>query len=124
MKKSIIAVAASLILIPSLALANNDHHEKNAGIQFNGPVELANISDLLAQSNMFTEEHVVVEGHIIRQISTDTFMFTDGNTEVQIDLDDDIHLTEPLEATTRVRLYGEFEGGNTPEIDVDRIQVL
>ncbi len=124
MKKSIIAVAASLILIPSLALANDGHHEKNAGIQFNGPVELANISDLIAESNMFTEKHVVVEGTIVRQISADTFMFTDGNTEVQIELDDDIHLTQPLDATTQVRLYGEFEGGNTPEIDVDRIQTL
>lgn len=73
---------------------------------------------------MFTEQHVVVEGRVIRQLSGDKFMFNDGTTEVQIELDDDIHLAAPLDATTRVRLYGEFEGGNTPEIEVDRIQVL
>lgn len=73
---------------------------------------------------MFTEQHVVVEGHLVRQLSNDKFMFTDGNTEVQIELDDDIRLAAPIDATTRVRLFGEFEGGNTPEIEVDRIQVL
>ena len=124
MKKTIIAIAASLILVPSLVLAQDGHHQQKTGIQFNGPVELTNMSKLIAESNMFTEEHVVVEGHFVRQINAEKFMFSDGETEVQIELDDDIHLTSPIEATTRVRLYGEFEGGNTPEIEVDRIQVL
>lgn len=124
MKKTILAIAAAVILIPSIALADGGHHQISDGVQFNGPVELSNMTKLVADSNMFTEQHVVVEGNIVRQLSSDKFMFTDGNTEVQIEIDDDIRLAAPLDATTRVRLYGEFEGGNTPEIEVDRIQVL
>lgn len=124
MKKTILAIAAAIILIPSIALADGGHHQKPDGVQFNGPVELSNMTKLVANSNMFTEQHVVVEGHLVRQLSSDKFMFTDGNTEVQIELDDDIRLAAPIDATTRVRLFGEFEGGNTPEIEVDRIQVL
>ena len=124
MKKTILAIAAAVILIPSIALADGGHHQTSDGVQFNGPVELSNMTKLVAESNMFTEQHVVVEGHLVRQLSSDKFMFTDGNTEVQIELDDDIRLAAPIDATTRVRLFGEFEGGNTPEIEVDRIQVL
>ncbi|EGU31598.1 YgiW/YdeI family stress tolerance OB fold protein [Vibrio scophthalmi] len=124
MKKTILAIAAAVILIPSIALADGGHHKISDGVQFNGPVELSNMTKLVADSNMFTEQHVVVEGNIVRQLSSDKFIFTDGNTEVQIEIDDDVHLAAPLDATTRVRLYGEFEGGNTPEIEVDRIQVL
>ncbi|ANS87563.1 hypothetical protein VSVS12_03863 [Vibrio scophthalmi] len=124
MKKTILAIAAAVILIPSIALADGGYHQKSEGVQFNGPVELSDINKLVAESNMFTEQHVVVEGHLVRQLSSDKFMFTDGNAEVQIELDDDIRLAAPMDATTRVRLFGEFEGGNTPEIEVDRIQVL
>ncbi|EGU47803.1 hypothetical protein VII00023_20457 [Vibrio ichthyoenteri ATCC 700023] len=124
MKKTIIAIAASLIILPSIVLANDGHGQHQGGVQFNGPVQLTNMTQLIAESNMFTEQHVVVEGKLVRQLSADTFIFNDGSNEVQVELDDDIRLAAPIDASTRVRLYGEFEGGNTPEIEVDRIQVL
>ncbi|EGU38154.1 hypothetical protein VII00023_19499 [Vibrio ichthyoenteri ATCC 700023] len=125
--KKMITIAA-LILAPSIALAgdhqHDQRHEQNNAIQYNGPVALSNVATLLKESTMFTEKEVVVEGHLIRQISAETFVFSDGNAEVQVELDDDIRLQSALTATTRVRLYGEFESGRTPEIDVDRLQVL
>ncbi|OLQ84868.1 hypothetical protein BIY21_04910 [Vibrio ponticus] len=122
MKKFI--VAAALILAPTIALAGGDHHETRNAVQYKGPVELTNLSGLLADSTMFTEQKVVVEGKLVRQINHEKFVFSDGKAEVQVELDDDIVLTQPLDATTQVRLFGEFEGGSTPEIEVDRIQVL
>ena len=29
-----------------------------------------------------------------------------------------------INETTKVRIFGEYEGGNTPEIEVDRLQTL
>ncbi|GAB2650757.1 YgiW/YdeI family stress tolerance OB fold protein [Vibrio panuliri] len=120
--KKIIAIAA-LILAPTVALAGGDHQKHNP-VQYKGPVELTNLTQLLADSSMFTEQKVVVEGKLVRQINHEKFIFSDGQAEVQVELDDDINLAQPLDATTQVRLFGEFEGGNTPEIEVDRVQVL
>ena len=73
---------------------------------------------------MFTEKNVVIDGNIVRQIKGDTFVFSDGKSEIQIEIDDDIHLNQAIDATTNLRIFGEFEGGNTPEIEVDRVQLL
>lgn len=123
MNKTIIATAAALFILPSVASANSDHHERNS-LQYNGPVELSSVSTLLQDTSMFTEQDVVVEGHLLRQTRKDTYIFSDGEGEIQIELDDDIHLATPIDAQTKVRLYGEYEGGKTPEIEVDHLQVL
>ncbi|AIW16253.1 YgiW/YdeI family stress tolerance OB fold protein [Vibrio tubiashii] len=124
MKKVILATAATLILAPTFALAKDGHHEKGTGIQYSGPVELTTVDTLLADTSMFTEKNVVVEGNLLRQVKGDTFIFSDGKGEIQVELDDDIHMAQPIDHTTKVRLFGEYEGGNTPEIEVDRIQIL
>ncbi|MCG9595750.1 NirD/YgiW/YdeI family stress tolerance protein [Vibrio sp. Isolate25] len=122
MKKVILATATALILSPTLVLAKADH--TSSGIQFNGPVDLSTVDSLLADSNMFTEKNVVVDGNIVRQVKGDTFVFSDGKSEIQIEIDDDVRLNQTIDATTNLRIFGEFEGGNTPEIEVDRIQLL
>lgn len=124
MKKTIIALASTLILAPSLVLAGNGHdNNRQASIQYNGPVETTSVSELLQDTSMFTEMDVVIDGTIIRQLKNDKFVFSDGNAEIQIELDD-IRLTTPLDANTKVRIFGEYEGGNTPEIEVDHIQIM
>ncbi|KJY72556.1 hypothetical protein TW78_11540 [Vibrio coralliilyticus] len=122
MKKVILATAAALVLSPTLVLAKEG--QSASGIQFNGPVDLTTVDSLIAESNMFTEKNVVIDGNIVRQIKGDTFVFSDGKSEIQIEIDDDIHLNQAIDATTNLRIFGEFEGGNTPEIEVDRIQLL
>ncbi|MBW3698076.1 NirD/YgiW/YdeI family stress tolerance protein [Vibrio sp. T187] len=125
MKNTIIAAAATLILAPTLALAgNNDHKGKDQYVQYTGPVESVSVASLLAESSMFTEKDAVVDGKIVKQINKDTFVFSDGESEIQIELDDDIKLNQPLTADTSIRIFGEFEGGNTPEIEVEHIQLL
>ncbi|MCW8335540.1 NirD/YgiW/YdeI family stress tolerance protein [Vibrio sp. SCSIO 43135] len=124
MKKTIIATAAALVLLPTLALAGNDNHKQESVIKFNGPVDVVTVQSLLEDTSMFTERDVVVEGTLVRQVRKDTFIFSDGQAEIQVELDDDIHLDTALDTTTKLRLFGEYEGGNTPEIEVDHIQVM
>ena len=124
MKNLILATAATMILAPTFAFAKDDHREKGAGVQYIGPVEIETVDSLLADTSMFTEKNVVVEGHLLRQVKGDTFIFSDGKGEIQVELDDDINMTQPIDHTTKLRLFGEYEGGNTPEIEVDRLQIL
>ncbi|MGF1756035.1 NirD/YgiW/YdeI family stress tolerance protein [Vibrio makurazakiensis] len=125
MKKSIIAIASTLILAPTIALAGGDKHEgKEQLVQYTGPVESVSVASLLADTSMFTEKDAVVDGKIVKQLNKDTFIFSDGNSEIQIELDDDIKLDQALTADTAIRIFGEYEGGKTPEIEVDHIQLL
>ena len=126
MKKTIIAITAALTLSPTIALAGNDGHNNHKQAQFNytGPVSTITVAELLKDTSMFTEKNAVVDGKIIRHIRKDKYLFSDGTTEIQIELDDDISLPSAINETTKVRLFGEYEGGKTPEIEVDRMQIL
>lgn len=131
MKRTIIALTSALILAPTLVIAADTQHIKfigdnqtQAGVQFQGPVEVVKVQALLDSSNPFMEKKVVVEGNLVRQLRKDTFMFSDGSNEIQVELDDDIHLNATLTPETKVRLFGEFENDRTPEIEVDHIELL
>ncbi|EHR7857066.1 NirD/YgiW/YdeI family stress tolerance protein [Vibrio parahaemolyticus] len=123
MKKTIISTIAALTIAPSIALAK-EHNQTPSNVQFGGPVTVEKLDTLLKDSNMFTEKDVVVEGNLLRQVRADTFIFSDGTGEVMIELDDDIRLNSPIDQTTKVRLFGEFEGGNKPEIEVEQLVIM
>ncbi|MEZ8491272.1 YgiW/YdeI family stress tolerance OB fold protein [Vibrio splendidus] len=132
MKKTVLAIASTIILAPTFAMAS-DHHSNNSNnsnskresaIAYTGPIETVSVATLLADTSMFAEQEAIVDGKIVRQLKNDTFVFSDGQSEIQIELDDDIRLAQPLTADTKVRIFGEYEGGKTPEIEVDHIQVL
>ncbi|EGR7951753.1 hypothetical protein DC365_06185 [Vibrio vulnificus] len=122
MNKTLIIAIAALTTTPAIALANNSSTVQ--GISFDGPVNVSVVSELLKDSTMFTEKDVVVEGTLVRQLNKDTYIFTDGSAEIQVELDDDIRFTQTINSNTRLRLFGEFEGGNTPEIEVDSLTLL
>ncbi|NOJ09209.1 YgiW/YdeI family stress tolerance OB fold protein [Vibrio splendidus] len=134
MKKTVLAIASTIILAPTFAMAsdhnsgNSNTHNSNSkhesAIAYTGPIETVSVATLLADTSMFAEQEAIVDGKIVRQLKNDTFVFSDGQSEIQIELDDDIRLAQPLTADTKVRIFGEYEGGKTPEIEVDHIQVL
>ncbi|EGQ8038614.1 TPA: NirD/YgiW/YdeI family stress tolerance protein [Vibrio alginolyticus] len=122
-KNTIIATIAALAIAPSIAFAK-DNAQNQSNLQFNGPVTVEKLDALLNDSNMFTEKDVVVEGNLLRQVRADKFIFSDGSGEVMVELDDDIQLNTPIDHKTKVRLFGEFEGGNKPEIEVEQLVVM
>ncbi|MBC7002810.1 NirD/YgiW/YdeI family stress tolerance protein [Photobacterium sp. BZF1] len=123
MKKTVIAIATAAIILTTAALAG-EHGKNESTLNYSGPVETVTVADLLQDTSMFTEKQAIVEGQLIKQINADTFIFSDGTKEIQVEIDDDINMPAAINATTRLRLYGEYEGGNTPEIEVDRLQLL
>ena len=128
MKNTVIATIAALAIAalaiaPTVAMAK-DHNHDQSSIQFNGPVTVEKVDALIKDSSMFTEKDVVVEGNLLRQTRADQFIFSDGSGEIMVELDDDIRLTTPIDQTTKVRLFGEFEGGSKPEIEVEHLVVM
>ncbi|KLV03435.1 hypothetical protein ABT56_19850 [Photobacterium aquae] len=124
MKKTIITIATAAIILPTAVFAGEHNQKEDRIVSYNGPVETVTVASLMENNSMFAETKAVVEGTLIKQISADTFIFSDGKDTIQIELDDDIIVPHAIDANTKVRLFGEFEGGNTPEIEVDQLQVL
>lgn len=122
-KNTLFAIATAAIILPTAAFAG-DHANQQSTLNYSGPVETVTVTELLNDTGMFTEKNAIVDGLLIKQIDADTFMFSDGVKEIQVDIDDDIILPQAINANTKVRLFGEYEGGSTPEIEVERIQVL
>ncbi|MGR5319034.1 MULTISPECIES: YgiW/YdeI family stress tolerance OB fold protein [Vibrio] len=123
MKNTVIATIAALTIAPTVTFAKA-HNQGQSTVQFNGPVTVEKVDALIADSTMFTEKDVIVEGNFLRQVRADQFIFSDGSAEVLVELEDDLHLTTPIDQTTKVRLFGEFEGGSKPEIEVEHLVVL
>jgi uncharacterized protein YdeI (BOF family) len=129
MKKTVLTIASTIILAPTFAMAS-DHYSSNfnckhdGALAYIGPIETVSVATLLTDTNMFSEQDAIVDGKIVRQLNNETFIFSDGQSEIQIELEDNIRLAQPLTADTKVRIFGEYEGGKTPEIEVDHIQVL
>ena len=122
MKSNTIAIALSISLLSTAAMADDGNH-KESHLSYTGPVELISISQLDKNTRLFKDEDVIMEGYIIRQIRRDEFIFSDGDEEIEIELEDDIQL-QSINDTQKVRIYGEYEDGRTPRVEVDHIQLL
>lgn len=117
-KSAVLAIATTLTLGPAIALATPTK------MTYTGPVDVTPIKDVMHNSGMLKDHAVVLEGFLVKQISADTYMLSDGVDEVKVELDDDIRFNKAITPETRLRLYGEVEGGLTPEVEIDKIEFL
>ncbi|WP_415720394.1 YgiW/YdeI family stress tolerance OB fold protein [Photobacterium ganghwense] len=117
-KSAILAIATTLTLGPAIALATPTK------MTYTGPVDVTPIKDVMHNSGMLKDHAVVLEGFLVKQISADTYMLSDGVDEVKVELDDDIRFNKAITPETRLRLYGEVEGGLTPEVEIDKVEFL
>ncbi|MFT7682374.1 MAG: hypothetical protein ACI935_001845 [Moritella dasanensis] len=127
LKKTIIALAATIVMLPTLAMAKgNDHDDHNKqSIHYTGPaMNVTTVAENLENIGSFSEANVVLEGQLIHQISADKYMFADATGQVIVELDDDIKLPVAIDNNTKLRIFGEFEGGSTPEVEVESIKLL
>lgn len=121
-KKTIIALTAALIMLPTVAMAK-DHPANN--INYTGPAaNVTTVAENLENVGSFSEIDVVLEGKLIHQISGDKYMFQDDSGKVVVELDDDIKLSTPIDDNTQLRIFGELEGGSTPKVEVEYIKLI
>lgn len=69
---------------------------------------------------------VVLRGKILRQLSSDKYMFTDGTGEIRVEIDTKLFPATAINETVQVELSGEVEKDfmESPEIDAKALRVI
>ncbi len=72
------------------------------------------------------DQKVVVKGHILRKVGNKRYIFTDGNAEIRVKIDQKLFGTRQIDEKATVEISGEVETEfmKSPEIDVDLMSVL
>ncbi|MCD8554089.1 NirD/YgiW/YdeI family stress tolerance protein [Seleniivibrio sp.] len=69
---------------------------------------------------------VSFQGYLLKKVGNKKYIFSDGTGEIRVDIDNDIFPNVAVGAKTKVEVKGEIEKDflESPEIDVDIIQVM
>ena len=94
--------------------------------QYTGPGAHPAVKSVSGTDSAKDDTPADLEGYIIKQLTSDKFLFSDGKAEVRVEIDADIFPKTPINERTRVRIRGEVEKDflQSPEIDVTSVEVL
>lgn len=69
---------------------------------------------------------VQLEGYLVKKVGREKYLFSDGSSEIRVEIDDKQFPTTAVNEKTRVQIRGEFEKDflQSPEIDVDQLTVV
>lgn len=75
--------------------------------------------------NPVDDMNVVLRGTIVRQVSSDKYIFSDGTGEIRVEIDRRLFPASPVTDKVTVEISGEVEKDflESPEIDVDTLHV-
>lgn len=93
--------------------------------QYTGPGSGVNsdLGNILA--NPVDDEPVRLTGYLIRKVSSDKYIFSDGKHQIRVEIDKDVFPTQPFDEKTLIEIEGEVEKDflESVEIDVERITI-
>lgn len=118
--RGLAAALVCLLVVPAAWAAG-----PSAG--YSGPSAIAPVRSVRAiLDNPVDDQAVVLEGHVVRQLVKETYVFSDGSGQIQIEIDDDDLPLQGFDHTTRVQITGEVDTRwwRSPEVDVDQVRVL
>lgn len=70
---------------------------------------------------------VQIEGYLVKRVSKDKYIFSDGAAEIRVEIDDKhFPAASSVNEKTRVQIRGEVEKDflQSPEIDVDHLAIV
>src|SRR5699024_5751785 len=72
------------------------------------------------------EQHVTLQGNILKKIGHDKYTFSDGTGEIVAEIDDEDFPNQPVDANTKIKIVGEVDTGfnRPPEVEVDSVKVI
>jgi len=134
MKRSFLVCLLTLCLVsPVFASFNGPGAPSSAGSPsekqqqgFQGPRK-GHITKAAEVNDAWDDTPVVLEGHLVEQVSADNYTFQDASGKVVVDIDDELFYDlGPVTPQTLVRLYGEVDShfARASEVDVDRLEVV
>lgn len=108
--------AVAVMLVPVAAFA-----------QYTGPGAVPahqTVAAVLADGR--DDQPVVLRGTLVKQLSSDKYLFADKTGEIRVEIDPHLFASQPVSDATVVELRGEVEKEylQSPEVDVDSLQVL
>lgn len=94
--------------------------------QYTGPSDqktASSVAEILKKP--VDDQKVVLTGVIVRKVSNEKYIFSDGTAEIRVEIDDKIFPPQKIDQNTRVEIHGEVEKDflESPEIDVDVLRV-
>lgn len=76
--------------------------------------------------NPVDDQKVLLRGKLLKKVSSDKYLFSDGTGQIRVEIDDDLFRGIRVSETSVIEIYGEIEKDflRDPEIDVKRIAVI
>ena len=95
--------------------------------QYQGPrvkAKATTISEIL--KNPKDNQYVVIKGKLIKKISSEDYILSDGNAEIIVDIDNEIMPKTPVNKNTLLELRGKVvtDFMKPVEIDVNIVRVI
>lgn len=90
-------------------------------------VKVDTVKSVLA--NARDDQIVALEGHIVKRVGDEKYLFRDGTGEMRVEIDDDVFAGQRVDEKTKVRIVGEYEKNNfidfdDEELDVKRLTII
>src|SRR5690606_26900537 len=98
-----------------------------AHAQYVGPNDASMAASVAAVLDKPTDDQQVsLQGHLLRKLGHEKYVFSDGTGEIAVEIDDDDFPREPVDEKTRVEIVGEVDTGRNraPEIEVKSLRIL
>ena len=90
-----------------------------------GPGSSPNLITVKSIDKMNDDEKVTLEGYIVKEISSEHYMFKDSTGEIEVEIDDDVLKGVDITPKTKIRIVGEVdEDWLSTKIDVDRVEII
>lgn len=133
-RSALVSVLASALVLGSTGIAyahdddggkdRDEHRSAKSSINYTGPVETTSVADMIANDSWFSDQNYILEGHITKQLTNRTFVFSDGVDELTIKLKSKQNST--FSEKDKVRIKGEYEHDwfESAEFEVKQITVL
>lgn len=97
---------------------------QNAEAQFVG--DTTSVQTVEALKKMKDNSWFTLQGHIVKQIREEVYLFRDQNGEVEVEIDSDEWKGRKVDPGTKVRISGEVEKDwlSSMEVEVKRIEII
>jgi uncharacterized protein (TIGR00156 family) len=93
--------------------------------EFVGENSASTTTTIQSIENMRDDEHVTLEGYIVKKIRSEHYMFKNETGEIQIEIDDEDFRGLKVTPETKVRIRGEVDKhSNYSAIDVDHLEIV
>ncbi|MBR7888460.1 NirD/YgiW/YdeI family stress tolerance protein [Marinomonas sp. A79] len=99
---------------------------QNSFAQYVGPnaVIKTDLTQILADP--VDDEYVKLQGYLVKKLSSDKYLFSDGTKEIRVEIDQFLFPAQPFDDKDLIEIEGEVEKDflESAEIDVDRLTIV